>query len=136
MTTENDRAPPSTGAASTRMQPGRQERIRVDAQAPVVRSTVLIEKRLQAASLVGIEGIGTSPDQFAPNEDLRNGGHGSARSQRRADFSAAILFLILDRVQINRAITDAVPREHLSNCPAKLAPFEGKHHDRLLAIAD
>src|ERR1700730_375822 len=110
--------------------------IRVYAQAPVVRSAVLIEQRLQAPGLVGIEDIGASADEFAPNEDLRNGRHGSANSQRRADFSAAIVLLILDRVQINRAITDAVPREHLANCPAKLAPLERKHHHRLLAIAD
>src|SRR6202035_538770 len=104
------------------MQPGRQERIRVDAQAPVVRSAVPIEKRLQATGLVGIEDIGASADEFAPHENLRNGGHGSARSQRRADSSTAIVLLIFDRVQINRAITDAVLREHLANCPAKLAP--------------
>src|SRR6266446_10094211 len=103
-------------SASTRMQPGRQERIRVDAQAPVVRSAVLIEKRLQATGLVGIEDIGATTDEFAPNEDLRNGGYGGASSQRRADSSAAIVFLILDRVQINRAITDAVASEHLANC--------------------
>src|SRR5882762_11658377 len=41
--------------ASTRMQPGRQERVRVNVHGPVVRDATLIEKSLKPPGLVCIE---------------------------------------------------------------------------------
>src|SRR5229473_2368462 len=101
------------------MQPGRQERVRVNLYGSVVRDATLIEKSLKPASLVCIEDIGTPADKFARNENLRNRGHRSASTQCRTDFSAAIVSLIFHRVEINRTICNAVFGEHLANCPAK-----------------
>src|SRR5580704_12694312 len=46
---------PRTNRRSTRMQPGRQERVRVNVYRPVVRDATLIEKSLKPAGLVRVE---------------------------------------------------------------------------------
>src|SRR2546421_12426056 len=97
---------------------------------------MLVQQHLQSAFLVRIEDLGAAAHELSADEDLRNRIDRGARAQRCPDLSTPVALLVLDGVEINRTVCNALLREQPANRPTELAPLEREHHHRLRRIRD
>src|SRR5256885_16377456 len=97
---------------------------------------MLVQQHLQSAFLVRIEDLGAAAHELSADEDLRNRIDRGARAQRCPDLSTPVALLVLDGVEINRTVCNALLCEQPANRPTELAPLEREHHDRLRGVRD
>src|SRR4051812_8709106 len=105
------------------MQPRRQERVGIHVYGSVVHDATLIEKLLKAPRFIRVEYIRTAAEELSADENLWNRAARRACGERRANLSAPVILLILHRVEIDRAVRYAVPREQSPHRPAELTPL-------------
>src|SRR3546814_13310364 len=100
-----------------------------DLRAFVEGDAPLLQKALQRAAPIGVEGLGAAADEMATDEDLRDGAAAGAGGQRRAHASTEIALLPRDRVDVDRAVGDDEAREEAADGTEELAPFQGEQHN-------
>src|SRR6478672_13954923 len=96
--------------SSTRMQPTRQQRIRIDVGVLIEMHALLAQQPLQPTFMEGGHGFRGAADPLATDEDLRNRAAADARGEHRADPAAAVVYLVVRGIQIDRAIWNRTRR--------------------------
>src|SRR5690606_27951721 len=122
---------PSGGLA--RLQPLRQQRVRIELEAGVEVHAAFREQLARAAVPPGLEEIHRAADVRPADEDLRNRARARPRREHGANLAAAVAGLIRDGVEVDARVLDTEPGEELAHRPAELAPLEREHHDGLVA---
>src|SRR6185503_12856782 len=87
-----------------RLPPVRQEAERVGGDGGVERDVAAREALLERAVLARVHDVGATTDVLATDEDLRDGRGARLHAERAADVGAALVGLVLDRVEIDREV--------------------------------
>src|SRR5690242_8077020 len=90
----------SSSCALARLQPLRQQRVRVDGDFAVVAGRAILEPALQRTVAPGVEEIGATADVLTVDEDLRHGLLAGAIREHGADTPAEVVLLEFHRIDI------------------------------------